>query len=141
MPPGLRQRFVRRRSGSQELPYLVDAAAFAGQVNDGVAVRANRPQVGYRIHFVFRADLRQRLEVVNVDEPLGEGTIDGTEVKAAHHTGRPIMGYAASASDGITLVGVDDDLAGRALEMAPWRPDTLTSSGSRTGCGAMAGNG
>ena len=95
----------------QELPYLVDAATFAAKVNSGMAIGANWPQIGNRVHLVFLANLRQGLEVVNVDEPLCDRPIGGAEVEAAYYAGRAMVGDATSAGDWVTLIGVDDDLA------------------------------
>jgi hypothetical protein len=83
-----------------------------------MAVGAYWPQVGNGIHIVIFADLRQRLEVVNVDESICELAIPCAEVEAAHRTGRSIVSDTASASDCVTLIGVDDDLANRSLNQA-----------------------
>src|SRR5262249_18491077 len=82
----------------------------APEVNDRVAVGADRPQVRLRIDLILLADLRQRLDVVDVDEPLGERTIHGTEVEPADDARWPIVGDAAGPSKRVAFVGVDGDL-------------------------------
>jgi hypothetical protein len=79
------QRLVRRRAALQEPPDLLDAAAFTAQMNDGMAVGTYRPHIGNRFHLVLRANRRQRLHVVDVNEPFGERPIHGAEVEAAYH--------------------------------------------------------
>jgi hypothetical protein len=55
---------------TREPLHLVDAPAPAAQVDHGVAVGAHRPQVGHRVNLVLGADLRKRLDVVDVNERL-----------------------------------------------------------------------
>lgn len=100
------------------MPYLLDAATFPAQVNNSMAVGAHWPHIGNRVHFVLCANLRQGLDVVNVDESVGDRPIHCAELEATHRTGRPIVSNAAGASNWVTLVGVDDDPADRSLEHA-----------------------
>ena len=95
----------------QELLHLFDTATRSTQMNNSMAIGAHWPHIGHRVHLILRADFRQWLDVVDVDEPLSKWPIHGTEVEATNHTGRSIVGDAASSSDGVTLIGVDDNLA------------------------------
>ena len=95
----------------QELLDILDTAASSAQMNDRVAVWAHRPQISNRVNFVLLANLREPLDVVDVDEPLGERTVRGTEAEPADNTSWPIVLDATAPSNRIALVSIDSNLA------------------------------
>ena len=56
-----------------------------------MAVRTDREKVLYRIDFVLCPDLCQRLDVMNVNDPLAEGAIPLPEVEATRRAGCAVM--------------------------------------------------
>jgi hypothetical protein len=72
-----------------------------------VAVRADGPQVHDRIYDVRLANLRERTEVVYVDEPVNYGTVHGSEAEPAYATPRAMGRDTPTAGLRIALVGVD----------------------------------
>jgi hypothetical protein len=78
-------QWLVRRPYSQQLLNFVDAATSAVQVDYGVAVRTNRAEVGYRIDFVFLADVGKWSDMMNMNEALSEWAVYLTEVQPTYH--------------------------------------------------------
>lgn len=74
-----------------------------------VTIRANRPQVIHRIDLIRLANLRQRLDMVHVDEPPSDLPVDFLEVEAADLALGPPVVDTRPARRQIPLESVDED--------------------------------
>ena len=75
-----------------------------------VAIGTHRSQILNRVNNARNTSpRRQGLQVVNVDYPRRDGSINRLEVEAADHAGCPIVCDAAPSRDGIPLVRIHHD--------------------------------
>ena len=77
-------------------------------MHDGVAIGADRPEVLDGIDAVSLANLRQRREVMHMNESGHRLAISLLEAQIADCTARPVMGDAALARSAVPFVAIDD---------------------------------
>ena len=94
---------------------FLNATRWISHVYDGVAVRADRPQVFNRVDFILRSDRCQGPNVVDMNEAQCRGAIVDAEVEATGNADCAVSFNTTSASDRISFVCVDSDLSHRAL--------------------------
>src|SRR5436190_1880887 len=80
-----------------------------GPMDYRMAVRTDGPQIPDRVHLILATNLRERLQVVNMDESGPDFTVLSLEIEAAHGAARPIMGKAFISRSLVPLVGVNDN--------------------------------
>ena len=85
-------------------------------MNHRVAVGANRTQISNRINLILRANIEQRFEVVNVDEPLTTLAINFLEIEIANRAMTSVVLNTFLPCDGIALVAIDRNLTRSTLE-------------------------
>src|SRR5262249_7327737 len=94
----------------KESLHFFDAESRRSPMQYSMTVRANWPQVLDWVDLVLAANFGQGTEVVDVDEPVGDRTIDRSERHSTDDARSPIFGDAESSGVRVTLVDVDRDL-------------------------------
>jgi hypothetical protein len=75
-------------------------------MDHGVAVGADGAHLLDRVNLIALANFRQRLEVVDVDEPCSPLSVDCLEVETAGGTSCPMMGDAFFTGRGVSFISV-----------------------------------
>jgi hypothetical protein len=108
------QRRVRRvgwgcalARSSQHCLDLFNGKRLPIQVNDGVAVWADRTHVSYRIYPMFMTHLGKFTQMVNVDEPFSDSVISLSKLETAHEACRTVLSETLGACCRVPLVCVD----------------------------------
>ena len=116
---------MRTRSGKAEFfaSQFFNAEHDSSMMNHRVAVGANRTQISNRINLILRANIGQRFEVVNVNEPLTALAINLLEIEFADLATTTVVVNAFLPCDRIALVAVDRNLTSRTLEKLCWQCD------------------
>ena len=96
--------------------YLIDGEWLPIDVNDSVAIRADRAHISNRIHLMFAANLGELLEVVNVDEPFSNSIVCPSKVKTAHVACRSKVSETLFPRLWVPLVRVDPDSTNGSFE-------------------------
>lgn len=78
-------------------------------MNYCVTIWADWSQVSYRVNSIFGTDFRKWRKMVHMYETIRFRTEYGTEIETTDDTSWPIMIDTFLASNGITLVCVDDN--------------------------------
>src|ERR1043166_9506194 len=98
------------------LSQILNAQRRCTAMNHRVTVRTNRTQICNRINLILCLNLRQRLEVVNVNECAAKLTKHLLEVEVADCATITVVLDAPLACVWATLVDIDGNLSRRTLE-------------------------
>lgn len=105
-------------------------------MQDRVTVRTDWPQVFDRINDIRAVDLRQRAEVMDVDETFGHVPVHVTEAEPADATSRAVCVDALTARVRVALVSIHRDRTHCPLNQTARLNNLLSQDGIRYGVAA-----
>ena len=101
--------------GSHYSLKFLNCERWHSHVEHGVTIWTHRPQVSYRIYDIALSEIRQRHDVVNMDEARPQHTVRRREVKIAYYIPGPIVLDTLTSSLGTSFIRIDKNLLCSAL--------------------------